>query len=81
MKSRKDQHQGKLTPVESRLVSRMTQSPNRWFTTLDICTITGCISARDKIRKLRANHILIGPVKFMRETETGARIYAWRIAQ
>jgi hypothetical protein len=81
MKSHKDQHQGKLNWQEIKLANRMTRSPKKWFTSLEICGITGCVSARDKIRKLRANGIGITDAHFLRETETGAHVYGWRVLQ
>lgn len=78
MKTRKQQRQGKLSWVESKLALRMLRSPRKYFTSLEICQMTGCVSARDKIRKLIANGFTVGPAKFLRKTETGARVYGWR---
>jgi len=81
MKSRKAQHQGLLNKTEKALAERFTASPKRWFTSLDICKATGCISARDKVRKLQANGCPIGPAKFLHKGETGASVYGWRVAK
>ncbi len=77
----KEEHQGRLTPAESKLAIRMRVSPKRYFSTLDICKILGCVSARDHVRKMKVAGCPIGPAKLLRTNENGSRIYGWRIAQ
>lgn len=80
MKSRKEQHQGRLNDREKVFALMLQRKPGRYFTTLDVCRLTGCVSARDRIRKLQANGVKIGPAKLMRINDNGSRIYGWRVA-
>lgn len=73
------ERQGRLTLADIRLVEQMKGHKNRYYTTLDVCGITGCASARDKIRKLQASGVKIGPAKLLRVNENGSRVYGWRV--
>ncbi len=75
----RQEHQGSLGPKDKKLVAWLRRS-KRHTTTLEICMITGCISARDKIRKLKASGINIGPAKFLHKSKTGAYIFGWKLA-
>lgn len=75
------EHQGALTEADMRLAGRMTRTPSKWFTTLEICRITGRVSARDVVRKLQAAGVPIGPAKLLRTNENGSRIYGWRVGK
>ncbi len=79
MKSRYEQHQGRMTPQDNKLVAFMRRCKKRHVTTLEICLVTGCVSARDKIRKLRANGIQIGAAKFLYKSKRGASVFGWKI--
>lgn len=79
MKSRYEQHQGHLTPTDRKLLAWMRKRKKLYTTTLEICLITGCVSARDKIRKLRANGVAIAPAKFLHKTKRGASVFGWRV--
>ncbi len=74
------EHQGKLNPQDLKLAAWMKRRKKRHTTTLEICLITGCVSARDKIRKLKANGIDIAPAKFLHKTKRGASVFGWRLA-
>lgn len=78
-KRQKTEHQGKITEEDLRLVKSMAKYHNTHFTTADVCRITGCVSARDKIRKLQAAGIKIGPAKLLRVNDNGSRVFGWRI--
>lgn len=80
-KRQKTEHQGALTENDKRLLANLKAVPSRYMTTLDICRITGCVSARDKIRKLQANGAKIGPAKLLRTNENGSRVYGWRVGK
>ena len=77
----KDQHQGKLTVPETEFLKWMKANPGRWWTSWEICENTGCVSARDKMRKFQANGVPIGPAKILRTNEDGTRIFGWRVAR
>ncbi len=81
MRSRiqKQQHQGALTVQEVRLANRMRQHPKMFFSTLEICKAVGCVSARDRVRKMIAAGIPIGPAKLLYIGKSGNRIYGWRV--
>lgn len=73
------EHQGVLSGRDLYLGLKMLREPKRYFTTLDICRLTGCVSARDRIRKLKADGAKIGPAKLLRVNPNGSRVYGWRI--
>ncbi len=75
----KIEHQGKLSPQDNKLATWMRRRKKHYTTTLEICLITGCVSARDRIRKLRANGIQIGPAKFLYRSKRGASVFGWKI--
>ncbi len=79
MKSRYEQHQGRMTPKDNKLAAWMRRRKKHYTTTLEVCLVTGCVSARDKIRKLKANGIQIGRAKFLYKSKTGAAVYGWKI--
>jgi len=81
MRSReqKQQHQGALTVQEVRLANRMRQHPKMFFSTLEICKAVGCVSARDRVRKMIAAGVPIGPAVLLRTNPNGSRVYGWRI--
>ncbi len=72
-------HQGALTVQEVRLANRMRQHPKMFFSTLEICKAVGCVSARDRVRKMIAAGIPIGPAKLLYIGKSGNRIYGWRV--
>ncbi len=74
-------HQGALTVQEVRLANRMRQHPKMFFSTLEICKAVGCVSARDRVRKMIAAGIPIGPAKLLRTNDNGSKVYGWRIAK
>lgn len=78
-KRQKQEHQGALTKSDGNLVSAMKRLSLLYFTSGTICKITGCVSARDKIRKLQAAGIKIGPAKLLRVNDNGSRVYGWRM--
>jgi len=78
--NQKQTHQGQLTTLDLRLARRMENSPYKHFTAFEICAFTGRVSARDLIRKLKASGVKIGPAKFLRTTDNGAKVYGWRVA-
>lgn len=78
-KRQKQEHQGALTAREKWFAERMKNNPTHYFTTWGICDGTGCVSARDKIRKLKAAGIKIGPAKLLRVNDNGSRVYGWRM--
>ncbi len=84
MKSRTAQHQGKLTKQDLRLARKIKNrayTHYSYVTSLEVCKFTGCVSARDKIRKLQANGIKIGRAKLLYLTSSGARVYGWRVEE
>lgn len=80
-KRQRIEHQGELNYWDKQLVERMKRNPQYQYTTADICRITGCASARDKIRKLQAAGVKIGPAKLLRVNENGTRVYGWRVGK
>ena len=80
-KRQQAEHQGALTEADMRLAGRMTRNPSKWFTTLEICRITGRVSARDVVRKLQAAGVKIAPAKLLRVNENGPRVYGWRVGE
>lgn len=81
MKSRIDQHQGKLTLKDLRLARKIRNrayTHYSYVTSLEICALTGCVSARDRIRKLKASGIPISRAKFLYKTASGSNVYGWR---
>lgn len=80
-KRQKAEHQGALTTRDKVFALMLQRKPERYFTTADVCRLTGCASARDKIRKLQAAGIKIGPAKLLRVNENGSRIYGWRVGK
>lgn len=78
-KRMKQEHQGRLNMADRALLSGMQNRPKEYFTTLDICRIAKCASARDRIRKLQASGVKIGPAKLLRVNPNGSRVFGWRI--
>jgi len=78
-KRQKTEHQGPLTAPEKKLRDVMFACPSHYFTTKEVCRITRSISGRDKIRKLKASGIPIGPAKLLRTNDNGTRVYGWRM--
>ncbi len=70
--------QGALTVQEVRLANRMRQHPKMYFSTLEICKAVGCVSARDRVRKMIAAGIPIGPAKLLYIGKSGNRVFGWR---
>jgi hypothetical protein len=79
MKSRQQQQQGRLTIAEIRLANRMKAHPKAWFSTLRICQILRCASARDRVRKMKANGVKVGRARYLYTSPTGAKVYGWRM--
>jgi len=80
MKSRQQQHQGVMTPKDKKLEAFLRRCRKRHVTTLEVQLITGCVSARDKIRKLRANGVPVGNARFLYKSKNGASVFGWKIA-
>jgi len=78
-KRQKIEHQGALNKKDQEMSLRFRAFPDRFYTTLDICRITGRVSARDVVRKIQASGIPIGPAVLMRTNENGSRVYGWRM--
>lgn len=81
MTTRTEQHQGELTPADLHLVEVLRSRGDAWTTTLEVCRITGCVSARDKIRKLKANGVPIGDAKRLYKSASGANIFGWKLEE
>lgn len=79
MTRQNEQHQGALTPTDLRL--RDALSHHKWLTTLEVQRLTGCASARDRIRKLRANGVPIGDAKRLYKAQSGATVFGWRLEE
>ncbi len=72
--------QGALTVQEVRLANRMRQHPKAYFTSLTICEALVCVSARDRVRKMIAAGVPIGPAKLLYIGKSGNRVFGWRMA-
>lgn len=84
MKTRKEQHQGALSLSDLRLARKFRNrayTTYSYLTSLEICAFTGCVSARDRVRKLKASGLNIGPAKFLYITKTGNRVYGWKASK
>jgi len=73
-------HEGKLDESDKLLFKFIEARGKLYTSSLEIQKLTGCVSARDRIRKLRANNLPVSnPAKYLYTTNNGKRVSGWRV--